>query len=98
MDRILRGGGDRPPTLPAMSTTSVMASAPVLSPGDPGWEEATLAFNLNVDQEPALVALPESTEQVREAVSIARARGLRIAVQRTGHNAAPLPDLHDVIL
>jgi len=69
-----------------------------LTPGDPGWDDARLAWNLTVDQRPAAVALPGSVEDVVSAVRYARAHGLRVAAQGTGHNAGPLGSLADTIL
>ena len=71
---------------------------PVLEPGDPRWREATQTFDLTLTQEPALVALPESDDDAVAAVELARSRGLRVAPQRTGHNARPLGALDDVLL
>jgi UDP-N-acetylenolpyruvoylglucosamine reductase len=73
-------------------------SAVVLVPGDPGWDDARRAWDLAVDQLPAAVALPESAQDVVTAVRFARERGLRVAPQGTGHNAAPLGSLDDTVL
>jgi len=62
----------------------------VVLPGDDGWNSARQAWNLAVDQEPALVVLPESAEDVGTIVNFARRHGLRVAPQGTGHNANPL--------
>ena len=56
-------------------------------PGQPGWDEARRAWNLAVAQRPAAVAVPESVDDVVAAVDHARAVGLRVAVQGTGHGA-----------
>ena len=60
-------------------------------PGDPGWDDARRAWNLAVDQRPAVVALPETVDDVVAAVEYARELGLRIAVQGTGHGAPGTP-------
>lgn len=60
-------------------------------PGQAGWDEARRAWNLSVDQRPATVALPETVEDVVAAVDHARAAGLRVAVQGTGHGAGSTP-------
>ena len=57
-------------------------------PHDPGWNQARVAWNLAVDQQPAAVALPESAEDIVAVVRWARSRSLRVAPQGTGHNAA----------
>jgi len=67
-------------------------------PHDPGWDEARLAWNLAVDQQPAAVALPESAEDVAAVVRWARRRGLRVAPQGTGHNAAAMGSLAHTVL
>ena len=66
--------------------------------GDDRCDDARRAFNLIVDQRPAAVVLPESAEDVAAAVRWAAERGLRLAAQATGHNAAPLGPLEDAIL
>jgi FAD/FMN-containing dehydrogenase len=64
------------------------ASPTILSfPGDPGWDDARRAWNLAIDQRPAVVALPETVDDVVAAVDYARTVGLRVAVQGTGHGA-----------
>jgi UDP-N-acetylenolpyruvoylglucosamine reductase len=70
----------------------------VAVPGDDDWDEARQAWNLAVDQRPAAVALPETAEDVVAIVEFARANGLRVAPQGTGHNASPLGALDDTVL
>jgi FAD/FMN-containing dehydrogenase len=70
----------------------------VVLPDHPNWDEARLAWNLAVDQQPAAVVFPESAEDVIAAVEIARAFELRVTAQGTGHNAAPLGPLEDTVL
>jgi FAD binding domain len=70
----------------------------IVLPEHAGWDEARLAWNLAVDQRPAAVAFPESAEDVVAVVELARAFGLCVAAQGTGHNAGPLGQLDDTIL
>jgi hypothetical protein len=63
--------------------------------GDQGWDSARSAWNLAVDQRPAMVALPGSVDDVAEAVRHARENGLRVAVQAGGHSAGPLAGMGD---
>jgi hypothetical protein len=70
----------------------------VVLPGDPDWDQARAAWNLSVDQRPAMVVHASSAEDVAAAVRFAAASGHRVAVQTTGHGAATLPDLSGVIL
>jgi UDP-N-acetylenolpyruvoylglucosamine reductase len=67
-------------------------------PGDAGYEAARACFNVTVDQRPAAIAEPRNAEEVALIVGYARAEGLRVAPQRTGHNAAPMGPLEDSIL
>ncbi len=62
----------------------------VFLPGDPGWDQARTPWNVAVDQHPAAVVLVEGVRDVVATVEAARTLGLRVAVQGTGHNAAPL--------
>jgi FAD/FMN-containing dehydrogenase len=78
--------------------TEVRAPASVVLPGDEGWDEARVAWNLAVDQRPVAVALPESAEEVAEVVRWAAAEGYRVTAQSTGHNAASLGDLAGTVL
>jgi hypothetical protein len=70
----------------------------VITPGDAEYDVARQAWNLAVNQEPVMVALPESAGDVARVVRYAAEKGLRVAPQGTGHNAGPLGDLHDTIL
>ena len=71
---------------------------PSVLPGEDGWEAARQAWNVAADQHPAAVAHPETAEDVVAAVRFARARGLRVAAQCTGHAAAELDPLDDALL
>jgi hypothetical protein len=67
-------------------------------PGDEGWDDARLAWNLAVDQQPAAVAVPATAADVAEIVGFAAVEGYRVAPQGTGHGASALGDLQDTIL
>jgi len=69
-----------------------------VAPGDPDWDRARSAFNLAADQRPELIAYPESADDVIAAVGYARANGLRIAPQRTGHAAQAIESLAGALL
>ncbi|HEX6521269.1 MAG TPA: FAD-binding oxidoreductase [Streptosporangiaceae bacterium] len=81
-----------------MSAVLTSPTASILTPGDPGWDDARRAWNLAVDQHPAAVALPASVQDVVDAIRFARAHGLRVAAQSTGHNAAALGSLAGTVL
>ncbi|HEU5063692.1 MAG TPA: FAD-binding oxidoreductase [Solirubrobacterales bacterium] len=88
------------PVAPAMEIADLprLIGGTVLRPNDEGWDAARQAFNLAVDQRPALIAEPRSREEVAAVVRFAAANGLRVAPQRTGHNAGPLGPLEETIL
>src|SRR5919206_1394910 len=70
----------------------------VVAPQDAAWDEARAAWNLAVDQRPALVAIPASAADVVAIVDFAREQGLRVAPQGTGHNASAIATLERTIL
>jgi FAD/FMN-containing dehydrogenase len=70
----------------------------VVTSSDPDWDATRQVFDLTTDLRPAAVALPRDVGDVIAAVRYAGARGLRVAPQATGHNAAPLGSLDDVLL
>src|SRR4051794_10483065 len=69
-----------------------------IAPGEPGWDETRLAYNLLLDQRPELIVVPVDEADVIEVVRYATEHGLRVAPQRTGHNAEPLGDLEGTVL
>ncbi len=80
------------------TATDLKLSGRVVTPGDAAWDASRQAFNLTLDQRPALIAYPNGTDDVAAIVEYAKAGGLRVAPQRTGHNAGPLGSLEDTIL
>jgi FAD/FMN-containing dehydrogenase len=70
----------------------------VLSRGSDGYEANRGAFNVLLSQDPAGIVTPSGAAEVVEAVNYAKAEGLRIGAQRTGHAAEPLGDLSDTLL
>jgi hypothetical protein len=57
----------------------------VWRPGDGGYDAGRGAWNLSVEQRPALVVMAENVGDVAAAVRYAAAHGLGVAVQATGH-------------
>ena len=70
----------------------------VFARADQGYDEARQAWNLTTDERPAVVVMAESAADVGHAVRFAKARGLRIAPQGTGHGSQPLEPLQDAML
>jgi FAD/FMN-containing dehydrogenase len=60
----------------------------VISPADPGFEDARVLFNRDVRTRPALLCRCAGTDDVATAVRFARDAGLPIAVRGGGHHAA----------
>jgi FAD/FMN-containing dehydrogenase len=67
-------------------------------PDDPGYDDARRAWNLAADQYPAAVAQVESADDIVLAVRHARANGLHVTAQGTGHGALSYGDLSDTLL
>jgi len=57
----------------------------VIAPGDPRYDERRAAWNLTVDQQPALIVAAEGAHDIAAAVRFAREADLKVAVQATGH-------------
>src|ERR1044072_7125260 len=70
----------------------------VVTPSDSDWDATRQVFNLAMDLRPAAMVLPSDVADAVAAVDYARANGLRIAPQATGHNADALGSLEDVLL
>jgi UDP-N-acetylenolpyruvoylglucosamine reductase len=89
---------DPPAAAAAATDLQRLIGGTVLGPDDAGWDPARQAFNLAVEQRPALIAEPCSREEVAAVLRFAAENGLRVAPQRTGHNAGPLGSLGQTIL
>jgi FAD/FMN-containing dehydrogenase len=89
------------PSTAAPRTTETLKAAiagQVFVPGEVGYDQGRQAWNLAVDERPAVVVEAESAADVAQAVRYARVRGMRIAPQGTGHGAAPLEPLDGAML
>lgn len=70
----------------------------LVTPDSANWDDARRAWNLAADQHPDAVVMASSTEDVVAAVRYAHGRGLRVAVQSTGHGASAHGDLAGTLL
>lgn len=70
----------------------------IATPGDADWDQARMAWNLAVDQQPSAVALVESADDVVAVMRFAAENGLRVTAQGSGHGAASLRIPEDTIL
>lgn len=57
----------------------------VSAPGEERYDQLRAAWNLTVDQHPAIIVAAESAADVAEAVRFAHKADLKVAVQATGH-------------
>jgi hypothetical protein len=83
---------------PSIETLRDRIAGDVIAPSDESWDVERQAWNLAADQNPAMIALPESAQDVIEIVEFARANGLRVAAQGTGHGAMALESLASTVL
>jgi FAD/FMN-containing dehydrogenase len=70
----------------------------LILPDAPGYDDARRAWNLAADQRPAAVAQVERVADIVAAVDYARAHGLQVTAQGTGHGAMSLGDLSNTVL
>jgi FAD/FMN-containing dehydrogenase len=81
-----------------LETLRAAVTGEVFTPGAAGYDQARQAWNLAIDERPAVVVMAESAADVVQAVRFARTHGLRIAPQGTGHGAEPLEPLQGTML
>jgi FAD/FMN-containing dehydrogenase len=60
----------------------------VLTPDDPGYDDARSLYNGLVDRRPALIVRARSAADVAAALAFARESGLEVSVRGGGHNVA----------
>jgi hypothetical protein len=70
----------------------------VITPDDPGYEQARQVYNAMIDRRPALVVRCTSPRDVAAAIGYARKHGLPLAVRGGGHNGAGLGTVDDGIV
>jgi FAD/FMN-containing dehydrogenase len=63
-----------------------------IAPGEPRYDELRAAWNLAVDQRPALIVVAHSSADIAEAVQFAETANLSVAVQATGHGVIRTAD------
>ncbi|MET0838373.1 MAG: FAD-dependent oxidoreductase, partial [Marmoricola sp.] len=85
-------------TTTPLADLAARISGRVVTDADPAWDEVRQVFNLTTDLRPAAIVLPVDAVDVAITVDYARAHGLQVAPQATGHNAAALGSLPDTLL
>lgn len=90
-------------TTPTVTRTSLDVSElrgrtdlDVFRPSDAGYDSVRASWNTAFDHRPLAVVVPVATSGVAAAVRFARANGLSVAIQSTGHG--PTREAHDAIL
>jgi FAD/FMN-containing dehydrogenase len=73
-------------------------SGEVLTPAQPGYDEARRVFNAMIDRRPAVIGRCTSTADVVAAVNVAREHGLVVAVRCGGHSVSGLGTCDDGML
>ncbi|HXW77956.1 MAG TPA: FAD-dependent oxidoreductase [Acidimicrobiales bacterium] len=72
---------------PTVDQLRQQVRAPVLTPGDPGYDEARSIHNGMFDRHPAVIVRAEQVADVVGAVSFARDSGLDLSIKGGGHSA-----------
>ena len=70
----------------------------LITPGDPGYDEARAVYNAMIDKRPAAVARCRDVADVIACVRFGREHGVEIAVRGGGHNAAGLGVWDDALV
>jgi FAD/FMN-containing dehydrogenase len=60
----------------------------IITPSDPGYDDARSLWNAMIDKKPAVIARCSGSEDVVSALGFAREHGLEVAVKGAGHNIA----------
>jgi hypothetical protein len=94
----VQASGPSAPSAVSLDALGTDLDGRLVRPGDPAWDEARACWHLDVDQHPDAVVVAGSVRDVVATIDTARALGLRVAPQSTGHNAAPLGDLTGTVL
>ncbi len=91
-----------PPAPPAPTGHDLLrglCGGAVYLPGDTGYDDARVPWNLGVLARPAAVVYPAFADEVADVLRAAEALDLRVLPQGTGHGAMSVPgDLHDAVL
>ena len=72
----------------ALEALSQQVRGPVLTPGDPAYDDARSIWNGLIDRRPALIVQCSGAADVVDAVNFAREQGLTLSIKAGGHNVA----------
>jgi len=71
-----------------LQTLGATITGDVLTPADPGFDDARHTTFRHLDRIPAVIVRPRDADDVAAAIAMARENGLEIAVRSGGHSAA----------
>ena len=74
---------DRVSQSPKFERLRSCVSGQVLTPEDEGYDRTRMAWNLTVNQYPAVIVIPQSAEDIAEAVRFADQETLSVALTAT---------------
>lgn len=73
---------------PALDALAERLGERVVLPGDERWDRARRPWNLAVEQRPLAVVTPGDVSELQDVLAAARADGVQLAVQPSGHGAS----------
>src|SRR2546427_2889356 len=75
---------------PEVEALRASLRGPVISTGDPGYDDARKLYNGMIDKRPAALAQCVDAADVISCVNFARKQGVDVAIRGGGHNGAGL--------
>src|ERR1700732_3161716 len=84
-------------TAPYENLAAVLRGS-LITPEDPGYDEARAVYNAMIDKRPAVIARCRDVADVIACVRFGREHGLEIAVRGGGHNAGGLAVWADALV
>jgi FAD/FMN-containing dehydrogenase len=75
-------------TLKAKEEIKGLIRGKVLTPDEPGYDEARQIWNAMIDRRPAAIVQVAAADDVSHAIAFAREKGLDISIRGAGHNIA----------
>ncbi len=82
--------GNRRDAVPPYDKLSASLERPLVTPADPGYDEARAVYNAMIDRRPAALALCQGPGDVAACVRFAAEHGVDLAIRGGGHNAGGL--------
>jgi FAD/FMN-containing dehydrogenase len=77
------------------ATIDLRTTGGVVTPGDPGYDEARAVYNAMIDRRPAAIARCRTVTDVQDVLAAARRTGLPVAVRGGGHSGPGFGTIDD---